>query len=218
MVDSAYIPAIKTAVACNENAHPQPYILSFARLGKSGASFGMLQGDTHTNQLARDTLTAVLQTAEISSDDIEHIIASLSQALPHGNPLNGTQTALVNTALSSPPGKTLVDQMDQTLLSRVLAWVDDAISAAATRELSFAPVALLYIAVWVNMTGMPSTLDNWLDGAPELGLQPVASGSIISDADLQAYLKATTYFKENPRNFAHCQASVAQGASLLPMA
>ena len=63
MVDTALFPAIRAAIKQNELGNASPYCLSYARLGQSGASFGIFQGDTNVNPLARSTLTDVLNAA-----------------------------------------------------------------------------------------------------------------------------------------------------------
>jgi hypothetical protein len=107
--------------------------------------------------------------------------------------------------------------MDATSLQIVLGELDASIAAAATRNLNIDPVALLYIALWVNMTGAPTTLNRWLGGTQELGLVPPA-GPVITQQNLQNYLHANTYFLLHPKNFVHMQDSVQAGAALLPVA
>ena len=53
MVDPDLIPAIKEAIKQNEIGDQSPYKLSYARLGVSGASFGVFQGDTNVSDVAR---------------------------------------------------------------------------------------------------------------------------------------------------------------------
>ena len=55
MVDATLVPAIKAAIKQNELGDASPYMLSYACLGASGASFGIFQGDTNVNHVARET-------------------------------------------------------------------------------------------------------------------------------------------------------------------
>jgi len=114
MVDQALLPAIDATIRQNEIGNGSPYQLSFACKGKSGASFGFMQGDTNVSSLARNTLTQVLAAAGVDQATSARILAALSCALPNGNPLSGPDTALVNNALSSAAGQPIVDAMEQT--------------------------------------------------------------------------------------------------------
>ncbi len=215
MVDSALVPAIREAVKQNEIGSASPYALSYARLGQSGASFGFFQGDTNVNQLARSALTQILQAGGADAGTVGRIMAAVSQPCPNGNPLSGADTGLANGALSSDTGRQLVDAMDTTLLDVVLGELDSCIDAASAVGQSIDPEALLYIALWANMTGAPSTLDKWLGGTPELGLGSPA-GPVVTPRDLTGYLQATSYFQQHARNFTHMQSSVAAAVPLLP--
>lgn len=215
MVDRKYIPAIKETIKQNEIGNASPYVLSFAKLGKSGASFGALQGDTNVNPLARATLTQVLVDANATTTQINRIMASLSQPLPGGNPLSQADTKLVANALISAQGKDHVDTMDAQLLQSVLAGVDSCIAAGAPRKLTIAPLALLYIAPWVNMTGPPALLASWIGGKQAQGLQP-PSPPTLDDGEMSIYLQATAYFQAHPQNYKHYLQCIAIGAKLLP--
>ena len=215
MVDSAVLPAICEAIKQNEIGDDSPYCLSYARLGASGASFGIFQGDTNVNHTARAVLMKVLQDAGCPPDAATRILAAVSQACPNGNPLSPEDTVLVNNALASPAGRADVDQMDQTLLEVVTSELDTCISAAASVNQTIDPVVLLYIALWVNMTGTPTTLNEWLAGTTEVGVAPPI-GPVVSKANIESYLQANTYFRLHPRNFVHMQDSVSAAVGLLP--
>lgn len=215
MVDTSLLPAIKETIKQNEIGNQTPYQLSYALKGKSGASFGFMQGDTNVQPLARDTLKKALSAAGAPSAAINRIMTAVCQALPHGNPLSAADTKLANDALSSAAGRKLVDAMDMTILGDVLAGVDACIAAAGTRKVTIDPLALLYIAPWINMTGPPSLLKTWLAGAPALGLQAPTPPNVTAE-EMEAYLQATAYFQANPRNFVHFRECVAAGAKLLP--
>jgi len=117
MVDSALFPAIREAIQQNELGNASAYQLSFARLGDSGASFGIFQGDTNVNSTARQTPLSILRQAGTDQDGINRIMAAVSQPCPEGNPLSDADTALTNAALSSPGGRALMEQMDSTLMN-----------------------------------------------------------------------------------------------------
>jgi hypothetical protein len=109
----------------------------------------------------------------------------------------------------------LVDAMDGTLLDIVLSELDSAIAAAASSGKTIEPRALLYIALWVNMTGAPTTLNKWLGGDEECDVA-APTGPVVTFTDLENYLQGTTYFRLHPRNFVHMQASVTAALPLLP--
>jgi hypothetical protein len=214
MVSQAILPAIRETIRENEIGDQSPYVLSFARKGTSGASFGFMQGDTNVSALARSTLRQVFGTSGVDPDAVDRILNAVSRPLPNGNPLSISDTAIANAALGSASGRVLVDAMDEQLFSSVVAGVDRCLQAGTQRNLTITPVAILYIAPWINMTGPPTMLVAWLEGSPELGLPP--PDTQLDEQDIVAYLKASKYFKANPQNFAHLQACVAKGVALLP--
>jgi hypothetical protein len=217
MVDTVLVPAIRDAIKENELGNASPYELSYARLGASGASFGIFQGDTNVNHTARGTLRNALQSNGVDDDAIARIMAAVSQPCPDGNPLSPDDTTAANGSLSCDGGKVQVDAMDGTLLNVVLGELDSCAAAAATRSQTIDPEALLYIALWVNMTGAPDTLNKWLSGTQEVGLAPPV-GPVVSSQNMQNYLQANTYFRLHPRNFVHMQDSVNAAVPLLPAA
>lgn len=215
MVDSSLVPAIGRAIQENELGTASAYCLSYACRGTSAASFGIFQGDTNVNHVARATLLQVLQAHNTDSAAITRIIAGVSQPCPNGSALNAADGALADAALASDQRRVLVDAMDTELLHIVLAEVDTCLSAASQRNLSIDRVVLLYIALWVNMTGAPETLNKCLSGTQEVGLvSPV--GPVVTKQSIEAYLQANTYFRLHPHNFVHMQTSVNAGAGLLP--
>lgn len=193
MVDSALIPAIKEAMKQNEIGDASPFQLSYARLDKSGASFGAMQGDTHVSDLARSTLGQVLAAAGADNVRIDRIIGLVEQLCPNGNPLNPADTKFANDALAAPAGRALVDQMDVKLLNDILAGVDAAVAVGRKHDITITPQAQLYIACWVNMTGPPDKLLNFLAGKSELGLAPPSSPT-FGETDVVTYLNATDFF------------------------
>ena len=215
MVDQTLLPAIEETIRQNEIGDASPYCLSYAGLGKSGASFGFMQGDTNQSQLARDTLRQVLSAAAVDQPTIDRILASVSVPLPNGNPLSASDTTLVDNALASVAGSALVDAMDRKLLSGVLQGLDSCVAAAATRTMTLAPLAYLYAAPWINMSGAPTSMIAWLKGDTVHGVPPPLPPAARA-SDLVAYLQATAYFQANPRNFTHLEQCVQKGAALLP--
>jgi hypothetical protein len=215
MVDPKLVPAIREAVKQNEIGDASPYCLSYAKLGQSGASFGIFQGDTNVNHTARAVLVKVLQDADCPADAVDRIIAAVSRPCPNGNPLSPQDTDMANNALASDAGRSDVDAMDTTLLNVVLSDLDTSLAAAGGANLTIDWVALLYIALWCNMTGAPTTLNKWLSGTTEVGLAPPV-GPVVTPENLQAYLRANTFFQTHPQNFVHMQDSVNAGARLLP--
>ena len=210
MVDAALLPAIKAALKFNEIGDADPYALSFARLGQSGASFGWAQADTNTNPAARACLQQALQAYGTSDAERAAIMAAVSQPMPSGPaPLLSTDVGLVNAALSSPAGMALVDAMDAGTLQVVLGEVDECIAAAD--DDGIAPDAQIAIALWVNMTGEPTSLLAWLASAS------IPSRPMISLADVMTYLAATLYFRVHTRNLVHFKDAVAAGVPLLPV-
>jgi hypothetical protein len=213
MVDTALYPAIRAAIKQNELGTASPYCLSYARLGQSGASFGIFQGDTNVNPLARSALADVLNAAGVDTPTADAILAAVSRPLPQGSPLSADDSALVDKALAAGSGQTIVNQMDDQLMQTVLNGIDSCIAASGSRPID--PEAQLYIALWVNMTGAPTTLAKWLGGTEIAGAAP-PDGPTVAATDLENYLQVSAYFRQNPRNFAHMQASVEAGVALLP--
>jgi hypothetical protein len=209
------LPAISATIRENEINGGSPYVLGFAQKGQSGASFGFMQGDMHVSQLARDTMGQVLTAAGTPQAKIAEIMAALTPALPNGNPLNAADTSTVNAALNSASGQPLVDAMDQQLLQGVLHGVDACVAAAQTRAMTLAPLAYLYIAPWINMSGPPSLMLAWLKGAPVNGVPAPGPPTVEAD-EVIAYLQSLAYFQQHPKNFAHYQQCVQKSAALLP--
>src|SRR5580692_9484759 len=107
MDHTTLVAAIKLAIKENELGSASPYVLSYAMLGASGASFGIFQGDTNVNHTARATLLKALQANGTDADAITRIMAAVSQPCPNGNPLSPDDTIAANAALSSDGGKAL---------------------------------------------------------------------------------------------------------------
>jgi hypothetical protein len=215
MVDPAMQPAILKAIHSNELGSASPYCLSFAGLGSSGASFGLFQGDTNVNHTARAVLAQALAAAGVDAATAGRIMAAVGQACPRGNPLSAEDTQAANDALACDAGRALVDKMDGALLQIVLGELDSCIAASARVGQTLAGEAQLYIALWVNMTGAPTTLNAWLSGSTEVGMAP-PPGPQVTALQIENYLQANTYFRLHPHNFVHMQQSVQSAVDLLP--
>src|ERR1700743_3572512 len=101
MVDTALLPAIREAIKQNEIGNQSPYKLSYARLGESGASFGIFQGDCHVNDKARSTLRQILAAAGVDAATSARIMGALKNACPNGSPLSAADAALTDNAIGS---------------------------------------------------------------------------------------------------------------------
>lgn len=214
MTDSAMLPAIREAIKQNEIGSADPYALSFAMKGNSGASFGIFQNDTAVNPTALKTLKSILKGAKLPTAQIDRIIALVGQPCPT-DPLTAQDEADTNTALSSAAGKQAVDALDDKSMVVVCGYLDQAVQASTN------PVsgkAQLGICMWCNMTGAPTTLLTWLGGSAvdEAGGTVDPPGNPVSFDDLTRLLQNATYFVNNPGNWQHFADSAAAGAKLLP--
>ena len=217
MVAEVLLPAIRATIHANEIGAGSPYVLDYARKGKSGASFGFMQGDTNVSDLARRTLRQVLAAADADQATIDRILSALSRALPNGDPLTAVDAATANGALGSARGREIVDDMDNQLMQTVLTGLDTCEAAAATRAMTLTPIAHLYIAPWINMSGAPTLMNAWLKGAAVHGV-PAPIGPQVQGEEVVAYLQSLAYFQTNPKNFKHYEECVTTGAGLLPQA
>lgn len=214
MPDDTFLTALSLAIKYNELGDSSPYCLSFARLGNSGASFGIFQADTHVTSVARTTLAATLEHSGIEPDAVARIIGLLSQACRDGNPLTSADTTLVNDALSSTQGRSLVDAMDGELLVIVQDELQSTKDAAAAVELEIETSAQLYIALWVNMTGRPNCLNRWIGGADIGNNVACPVRPAVTSEDMARYLQACKYFTFHPRAFLHMRDSVNLASQL----
>lgn len=216
MVDVALKPAIRIALRLHEIGDATPYKLFFAGKGKSGGSFGFMQGDLAAGQPeVRKAFEAILAAAKIASAKVAALEAPLS-AHCIDNPLSATDTALVNGALASAAGRPLVDAMDETILGGVYAGLDKCIAAATAGGRAIEPKALLYMAMWINMSGPPSTLTTWVSGKPVAMASALGPpGGDVDGPAMEAYLRATNYYAENPGNLPHTMQCAAAGMAAL---
>jgi hypothetical protein len=205
--------AILTALRMNEIGDASPYQLSFAGKGKSGASFGAMQGDLAAKQqVVENTFHDVLEAAGFDPAEIQNFLTVLS--VPRiTNPLSMADTKRINDALNN--SRSLVDAMDRNILAGVLAGVDQCIGAASGAGRHVEAKALIYMALWINMSGPPSKLLTWLAGGDPGMLGAPVLGAAVTASNMENYLRATRYFHENPGNLPHILQSAAAGAQKL---
>ena len=215
MPDANLLPAFLTAFRVNEIGSKSPFEILFAAKGNSGGSFGAMQGDLAAGQPnVTKTFHDCLAAAGVPEPRIAALTAALAKHVT-SNPLSPADTKLVNDALLA--GKDLVNKMDEGILQGVFGDLDNCISTAAAAGHTIVPEAQLYIGLWINMTGPPSTLLTWLKGGnPGLSKPIPKAGAVVDVPAIQTYMKATKFFVTNPKNFNHMVESVAAGAKLLP--
>lgn len=96
----------------------------------------------------------------------------------------------------------LVDAMDEEILGSVYDDLDLCIAtAAANANRKISGKAVLFMALWINMSGHPTKLLKWLSGQNPGLPQPVPQpGAVVDGSEMEAYLRATSYYIENPGN------------------
>jgi hypothetical protein len=204
--------AILTGIRMNEIGNGSPYKLYFATKGSSGASFGATQGDLAAGQpIVTQTFHDCLAAAGFSVAEIQGFISTLSVHLI-SDPLSAADEQRINAALLN--GKSLVDNMDQQIMAGIYSDVDKCISAASSAGRHIDPIALIYMALWINMSGPPTSLLLWLKGQ-DPGMAVPALGPAVTEQDMQGYLKATSYFRANTGNLPHIVTSAEAGALTL---
>lgn len=206
---------ICAALRMHEIGTESPYRLYFATKGNSGASFGFMQGDLAAGQrIVVDTFRRILSQAGATATEVQRYLSTLSVHLI-SNPLSQKDTKFVNDALTM--NDALVDAMDNALVLGVYSDLSACIAAAATGGREISAKALLYAALWINMSGPPTKLLTWLKGGDPHLRRPVATPpKIVTGNDMRGYLMATDYYVSNPRNAPHLDEAVQVGATLLP--
>jgi hypothetical protein len=214
--DSALEAALRTALRLFEIGDANPYRLSFAAKGKSGATFGFMQGDMAAAQpLVQDIFRRALDAAGIAAAEITALAKTLSVHLIQ-NPLSPVDTQRINAALDAPPGRALVDQMDTAIFAEVRGQLDRCAAAGVDSGRTIAPKAQIYMALWINMSGPPTVLLTWLSGQDVSMAQVVPKpGQLVDAAAMEDYLRATDFFAENPGNLPHLLQCATAGAALL---
>jgi hypothetical protein len=207
-------PALRLALRLHEISNKSPYSLLFAAKGKSGASFGFMQGDLAARQpVVTSTFRKALAAAGMPAADIAALQKRLSVHLV-ANPLSPAETSAVNAALLA--SRKRVDAMDEAILTTVYAGLDRCVAAAASAHRTISPDALLYMALWINMSGPPTKLLTWLRGGDPALRKPVPPAQeTIGTDDVEVYLQATDYYVENPINFHHMVQCATAGEVML---
>ena len=210
MVDNAIKPALRTALRLHEIGNDTPYRISFAAKGKSGGSFGFMQGDLAAGQSdVTRTFREAMAAAGMDSGKIDRLVALLSRHQIK-NPLSPSETAEVDQALRASSG--LVDRMDERILQEVYRDLDICLAHASRKNRTVAAKAQLYMALWINMSGPPTKLLTWLDGGdPGLPRRVPAAGATIDGDDMEEYLAGTNYYVAHPRNMQHLRECAAAG-------
>ncbi|SEB76385.1 Protein of unknown function [Rhizobiales bacterium GAS188] len=131
------------------------------------------------------------------------------------NPLSRADTDIINTALQNQSAR--VDAMDEQIIGSVYADLDKCSAKAQSAGRSIDPKPLIFMALWINMSGPPTKLLTWLSGGePNLGRPVPPPGQLVTAAQMETYLRATDYYLANPGNIPHLLEAVAAGAALLP--
>ena len=209
MPDEAIKPALRAALRFNEIGDRTPYEISFAQKGNSGGSFGFMQGDLAAGQpIVHSTFRRAMAAAGMPQAKIDDLEQRLSGKGIPPTVITAAEKQQIDAALLA--SKALVDAMDEAILGKVYSELDTCNAAAAAASRTIAPIAQLYAAMWVNMTGPPDKILDFLRG-PGLG-------GIVGESDIQGYLKTTKYFRDNPKNFPHMVESANKGAAVLPTA
>jgi len=216
MLNDSMKIALRRALRLHEIGDKSPYQMLFAAKGKSGGSFGFMQGDLAAGQVnVKQTFQAILGAAGISELKAKSLEAALSVHVVK-NPLSPSDTKLINKALDAPAGRALVDSMDEQILGGVYRGLDQCIAAATSSDRTIEPKAIIYMAMWINMSGAPSKMLIWLRGksismAVTLPKPPL----IVDGAAMETYLRATSYYSENPGNLPHAMLCAAAGMMIL---
>jgi hypothetical protein len=207
---------IKVALRANEIGNKSPYQLSYAANGKSGASFGFMQGDLAAGpKIVKETFAEVMQSAGMDTAKIALLIRLLSRPLL-ASPLPADDSHAVNAALDSAAGQVLVDKMDGVICGGVLREVTACVQKALAAGKTVDALAQIYMALWINMSGRPTTLLHWLSGnSVSLTHALPAPGPLVDGPAMLVYLRATEYFTKYSRNLRHMITSAEKGEKSL---
>jgi hypothetical protein len=114
--------------------------------------------------------------------------------------------------INSSEGRVLVNDMDEQTLADVYKQLDKCIDVASASRKTITPKAQAYILLWINMSGKPTTLCDWLSGNNVTMAESVpAPGPTVDGTAIENYLGATEYFSKNDRNFRRIKECVAEG-------
>ena len=210
---------LRAAIRINEIGDASPYQLSFAGKGKSGASFGFMQGDMAAGQpLVHTAFRAALAAANISANKITGLEQRLSVPLID-DPLTPEDKALVNAALNAAPGRAQIDAMDTNIFEDVCRQLNRCVATAKASGRQIATKAQIYMLLWINMSGPPTTLLTWLSGNAITMAKPVPRpGPVVDGNAMEIYLAATPFYSENPGNLPHILHSAAAGMNAVTLA
>ena len=204
---------IEAALRYNEIGTGDPYKLSFAGLAHSGASVGEFQADLSQRPDALSAIGNLLAALP----NVTTIMAALGEPCTHC-PLSAEDLETVNAVLRGSAGRATIVSLDGASLATVLTELSRVRAAAASRSLSLTADAELAISCWINMSGAPTTLDEWLSGVTAhmaAGSDvPPAAGSVVSAAAIYGYLSLTGFYSQHPQNLNHLKASVAAGLAV----
>jgi len=216
MLDDSIKPAIRRALRLHEIGDKSPYRVFFAGKGKSGGSFGFMQGDLAAGQSnVTQTFREVLAASGVTQPRAKSIEAALSVHVVK-NPLSASDTKTVNNAMDAPAGRVLVDKMDEQIIAGVYAGLNKCIAAATSSGGTIEPKALVYMAMWINMSGPPTKVLTWLAGKSVSMATPLAKAPLNVDGlAMEGYLRATSYYSENPGNLPHAMQCAAAGMTML---
>ncbi len=207
MPDDSLKPALRAALRTHEIGNRTPYEISFAQKANSGGSFGFMQGDLAAGQaIAHSTFRRCMAEAgmpEATIGDLEHRL-STKGAKP--SIITADEKQRIDAAFQAR--RDLVDAMDESILQGVYRHLDTCVGVATDAGRTIDPIAQLYIAMWVNMTGAPTKLLDWLRSPDR--------GDTVTEDEIQDYLRDQKYYKEHPKNFPHIVESADEGAKVLP--
>src|SRR4051812_29268494 len=108
MVAENIKPALRAALRAHEIGRGSPYRLSFAAKGKSGASFGFMQGDLAAGQTVATRAFRDAMAGGFTAEEIDRLLRLLSVHSIR-NPLTLEETERVNAAFENHRG--VVDAM-----------------------------------------------------------------------------------------------------------
>ena len=210
MSDANEIACLKTALRAHEIGRDSPYRISFASKGNSGASFGYMQGDLAAGQTeARTAFMTCLTKAGFSKNETDGVMSKLSVHCA-SNPLTPEETRRIDSALKA--SSDVVDEMDDSIFAAVQKDLDECVATAKIHGRSISTEALVYMMLWINMTGRPSSLLKWLsEQEPKLAKKISLAPHLVNGQAMVEYLAATKYYSENPKSFRHMQQCVATG-------
>lgn len=196
------------------------YRLSFARIGRSGASFGPLQADCHAYPPALAVIEQICRAASMPAVQLGRVLGVLHRALPQGWPGSAGDLAAVDAAIASVQGRAAVDRLMQAILDGLVVQLGRCIEAAAGNGATIGPDALIGVAIWINQDGPPTTLLDWLKGAAvEVDgekVPPLAPGAAVDQAAWLGYYEHIPFIRQHLAQTAPMRDAIAIGLAALP--